>query len=89
MNKSVDDVHCINTVYLNAKQKLEDADIGEENKALIENFLIALRREGSAKITITWYLNYTSRMVEQLQKLGFNEILNKLDPNTFDKLLIF
>ncbi len=57
MNKSVDNVNCINTGYLNAKHKLEDADIGEENKALIENFSIALRREGSAKITITWYMD--------------------------------
>ena len=30
--------------------------IGEENKALIENFSIALRREGATKTTITWYL---------------------------------
>jgi hypothetical protein len=49
MNKSVDDVHCINTVYLNAKQKLEDADIGEENKALIENFSIALVEKDQQK----------------------------------------
>jgi hypothetical protein len=89
MTKSVDDVHCIDAVYFNAKQRLEKADIGKENKALIENFSIALRREGAAKITITWYLDYTIRMVKQLQKFGFNEILNKLDPNTFDKLLIF
>jgi integrase/recombinase XerD len=89
MNNSVDDVHRIDTGYLTARKRLEDADIGEENKVLIENFSIALRREGTAKITITWYLDYTTRMVEQLHKLGFNEILNKLDPNTFDKLLIF
>ena len=81
MTKSVDDVHCIDVSYLNAKQRLENADIG--------NCSIALRREGAAKITITWYLDYTIRMVKQLQKFGFNEILNKLDPNTFDKLLIF
>jgi hypothetical protein len=55
MTKSVDDVHCIDAVYLNAKQRLENADIGKENKALIENFSIALRREGAAKTTITWY----------------------------------
>jgi hypothetical protein len=89
MTKSVDDVHCIDAGYLKAKQRLENADIGQENKAFIENFSIALRREGAAKITITWYLDYTIRMVKQLQKFGFNEILNKLDPNTFDKLLIF
>ena len=53
MNNSVDDVHRIDTSYLNAAKRLEDADIGEENKALIENFSIALRKEGAAKITIT------------------------------------
>jgi len=61
----------------------------EKNKALIENFSIALRREGIAKATIIWYLNYTTRMVQSLQEIGFNESLDKLDPNTFDKLLIF
>jgi len=89
MSKSVDDVHCIDAGYLNAKQRLEDADVGKENKSLIENFSIALRREGIAKATIIWYLNYTTRMVQSLQKIGFNESLDKLDPNTFDKLLIF
>jgi len=89
MTKSVDDVHCIDAGYLNAKQKLENADIGKENKKLIENFSIALRREGTAKITIIWYLSYTTRIVEQLQELGFNETLDKLDPDTFDRLLIF
>jgi len=89
MTKSVDDVHCIDADYLRAQHKLKNADIGEENKALIENFSIALRREGAAKITITWYLQYTTRMVEQLQELGFNEALDKLDQNTFDRLLIF
>jgi hypothetical protein len=33
MTKSVDDVHCIDVSYLNAKQRLENADIGKENKA--------------------------------------------------------
>jgi integrase len=28
-------------------------------------------------------------MVEKLQELGFNETLDKLNPNTFDRLLIF
>jgi integrase/recombinase XerD len=89
MTKSVDDIYCMDTGYLNAKQRLKYADIGEENKALIENFSIALRREGATKTTITWYLNYSTRMVQRLQELGFSEILDKLDPNTFDSLLIF
>ncbi len=38
MTKSVDDVHCIDAVYFKAKQRLKNADIGKENKALIENF---------------------------------------------------
>jgi hypothetical protein len=49
----VDDVYCIDAGYLNAKQRLGNADIGKENKALIENFSFALRREGAAKTTIT------------------------------------
>ncbi len=89
MTKSVDDVHCMETGYLNAKQRLKDAEIGEENKALIENFSIALRREGIAKATITWYLNYITRMVQRLQEIGFNESLDKLDSKTFDRFLIF
>jgi integrase len=89
MTKSVDDVHCIDAGYLKAKHRLKNADIGKENKALIENFSIALRREGAVKTTIMWYLYYTTWMVEQLQELGFNEPLDELDPNTFDRLLIF
>ena len=88
MTKSVDDVHCIDVGYLKAKQRLENSEIGKENKALIEKFSIALRREGAAKTTLVWYLYYTTWMVEQLQELGFNETLNELDPNTFDRLLI-
>jgi integrase/recombinase XerD len=89
MTKSVDDIHCMDTGYLNAKQRLKNADIGEENKKFIENFSIALRREGATKTTLTWYLNYSTRMIQRLQELGFNETLDKLDPNTFDKLIIF
>ena len=43
MTKSVDDVHCIDASYLSAKRNLENADIGKENKTLIENFSIADR----------------------------------------------
>lgn len=52
MTKSVDDIYCMDTGYLNAKQRLTYADIRKENKALIENFSIALRREGATKTTI-------------------------------------
>lgn len=30
-----------------------------------------------------------NKTIEELQELGFNEILNKLELNTFDRLLIF
>jgi hypothetical protein len=59
--RSVDDAHCIDASYLNAKHKLEDANIWNENKALIENISIAFRRKGASKTTITWYLYYTTR----------------------------
>lgn len=88
MTKSVDDVHCIEAGYLNANQRFGNANIGKENKALIEIFSIALQREGAMKTTITWYLYYVTWMVEQLQDLGFNETLDKLDPDIFDRLLI-
>jgi len=52
----------MDTGYINAKQRLKTAGIGEENKVLIENFSIALRREGATKATITWYLNYTTNV---------------------------
>lgn len=32
MTKSVDDVHCMDAGYLNAKQRLKNADIGEKIK---------------------------------------------------------
>ncbi len=89
MTKSVDDIHCMDTGFINAKQRLKTADIGEENRKLIENFSLALRREGAAKSTITWYLNYTTRMVQRLQEMDFAETLDKLDPDTFDRLLIY
>ncbi|MCO5382131.1 MAG: tyrosine-type recombinase/integrase [Methanosarcina barkeri] len=89
MTKSVDDVHCMDAGYLNAKQRLKNADIGEKNKVLVEDFIIALRREGVAKATITVYISYITQMAQQLQEIGFTETLDKLDPNTFDRLLIF
>jgi integrase/recombinase XerD len=89
MTKSVDDVHCMEIGYINAKQRLKDADINEENKVLIENFSLALRREGATKATIIWYLNYTTTVVQRLQEIGFRETLDKLDPYTFDKLLVY
>lgn len=89
MTKSVDDIHCMDTGIINAKRRLKTADIGEENQKLIENFSIALRREGAAKSTITWYLNYTTRMVQRLQEMDFSETLDQLDPDTFDRLLIY
>jgi integrase len=79
----------MDTGYVNAKQRLQVADIREENKILIERFSIALRREGATKSTITWYLNYTTRMVQRLQEMGFSETLDKLDPDNFDRLLIY
>ena len=30
MSKSVDDFHCIEAGYLNAKRRLEDADVGKK-----------------------------------------------------------
>jgi integrase/recombinase XerD len=89
MTKSVDDIHCMDTVYFDAKKRLKAADIGEGNKALIEDFTSSLRREGATKSTITWYVDYVTRMVQRLQEIGFNDNLDKLDPNTFDRLLIY
>ncbi len=60
-----------------------------KNKVLIEDFIIALRREGVAKATITVHISYITRMAQQLQEIGFTETLDKLAPNTFDRLLIF
>lgn len=47
--KSVGDAHCIDGSYLNTKHKLEDTNIWDENKALIENISIVFRLEEHQK----------------------------------------
>ena len=50
MTKSVDDVHCIDAGYLKAKQRLENANIGKENKA---NIPIKMPKNATPIMTLT------------------------------------
>jgi hypothetical protein len=56
MARNVDDIHCTDTGFLCAMERLKNSGIGQENINIIEKFMIACRREELAKNTIIWYI---------------------------------
>ena len=49
MTRNVDDIHCTDTGFLCAMERLKNSGIGQENINIIEKFVIACRREELAK----------------------------------------
>jgi site-specific recombinase XerD len=88
MTHSVDDVHSFDTGFLRAKERLRNAEISQENKDLIENFIVKCQIEGLAKGTLVGYLNYITRMVQRLKELGIDKPLNTLTEDDFNRLLV-
>ncbi len=89
MTKSVDDIHSMDSGFVQAMERLHKADIGQDNIDLLENFVISCRHEGLTKSTITGYVNYSTRMLTYLQKIGINKTLIELDQMDFERLVMY
>ncbi len=88
MTRSVDDVHSFDTGFLMAMKRLRASEISQENKRLIENFIVKCQIEGLAKGTLVGYLNYITRMTQRLQELGIDKPLDTLTEDDFNLLLV-
>jgi len=89
MTQNIDDIHAYDSGFIKAMGRLEGADTSKYNKELIEGFIIGCRRDGLAKSTITNYLNLLTRMIARLKETGYNNNLDELEQNNFDKLLLY
>ncbi|UGV40259.1 tyrosine-type recombinase/integrase [Methanococcoides orientis] len=89
MTQDVDDVHKSSIGFTRAMERLKNADIGEDNIDLIERFVLACRREGLAKTTLIWYVDYSKRTAEYLRTIDIEKRLDQLDQDDFDRLLIY
>jgi len=78
------------TVKLNsALMRIKDSNISDENKKLIKDFAISLRRENLKKNSIIIQVNTLKWMCEHLQKIGNYKQLFELSQEEFDSLLIY
>lgn len=73
MTRNVDDVYSHNTGFLKARERLRNSEISQENKYLIENFIMKSQIEGLAMGTLVGYLNYITRMAQRFQELGIDK----------------
>ncbi|MCD4821730.1 MAG: tyrosine-type recombinase/integrase [Methanococcoides sp.] len=89
MTRDVDDIHSFDTGYIQAMERLRKAEIGERNRELMEQFVISCRHEGLAKSTITGYINYGTRMIQQFQAINLHKDLDQITQIDFDKLLLY
>lgn len=89
MTRDVDDIHSFDTGYIQAMERLRKAEIGERNRELMEQFVISCRHEGLAKSTITSYINYGTRMIQQFQAINLHKDLDQITQTDFDKLLLY
>ncbi len=82
------DVYSHNTGFLRARERLRNSEIFQENKYLIENFIMKSQIEGLAMGTLVGYLNYITRMAQRLQELGITKRLDTLTEDDFNFLLV-
>lgn len=89
MTRSVDDIHSQENAFSNAIERFNNTNIEPDDKEKIEAFFRSLRREGLARSTQTWYVNYITRMYQSLKKLGYNKPLDQFNDVDFENLLFF
>jgi integrase len=88
MTRNVDDIHSFDTGFVRAMERLEKADLSDENKQIINKFVIGLRREELAKSTILGYLNYITRTAMQLRSYNIEKPLTEITQDDFDLLMM-
>lgn len=89
MTRSVDDIHNTETAILHARERLKRSGISQKNIDLIERFVLSCRREELSKQTILWYIDYSTWLAQRLQEIGFEDTIDKLTQDDFDRLLIY
>jgi integrase len=88
MTHNVDDVYSHNTGFLMAKERLRNSEISQENKKLLEYFIMKCQIEGLAMGTLVGYLNYITRMAQRFQELGINKKMDTITEDDFNFLLV-
>lgn len=88
MTRTVDDVHSLGTGFLTAMKRLRGSEISQENKNLIETFIVKCQIEGLAKGTLVGYLNYFTRMAQRLQEIGITKPLDTLTEDEFNRFIV-
>jgi len=88
MTLNVDDVHSFNSGFIRAMERLKESDISQENKDIIEKFIVKCQLEGLAKSTLVGYLNYITRMTQRLKEIGITKSLDTLTEDEFNLLLV-
>ncbi len=88
MTLNIDDVHSFNSGFIRAMERLKESDISQENKDIIEKFIVKCQLEGLAKSTLVGYLNYITRMTQRLKEIGITKSLDTLTEDEFNLLLV-
>lgn len=89
MTKTVDDIHSMDNAFTNAMERFNRANIEPADREKLDAFFRSLRREGLAKSTLAWYVNYITRMYQALKKLGYDKSLEEFDHEDFERLLFY
>jgi integrase len=89
MTRNVDDIHSLDNAFDHAMNRFNRANIEPEDREKLESFFRALRREGLAKNTVTWYVNYTTRMYATLKEIGYDKLLMEFDHEDLERLLFY
>jgi integrase len=69
--------------------RFDKADFEPEDREKLEAFFRSLRREGLAKSTVAWYVNYTTRMYQTLKIIGYDKSLQEFNHEDLEKLLFY
>jgi len=88
MTSNVDDVHSFKTGFIQGMERLKNSEISDENKDVIEKFIIKVQIEGLAMGTIVGYLNYITRMAQRLHEMGVNKSLKDITEDDFNKFML-
>jgi integrase len=89
MTRTVDDIHSLDNAFSHATNRFDKADIEPADREKLEAFFRSLRREGLAKNTVTWYVNYITRMYQTIKTIGYDKPLEEFDHEDLERLLFY
>jgi integrase len=79
----------LDNAFSNALDRFNRAEIEPDDREKLDAFFRALRREGLARSTLAWYVNYTTRMYQTLKVIGYDKPLQEFNHDDLDKLLFY